>query len=305
MDLALAILPILLTLATGYILVVTRVLPKADWHGIETLSFRLLIPVVLLRAISQADFSGANLGAFAAALVGSVSLAALVVMMFRLLPQHRLPNPAFTTLFQSTTRWNGFVGLAAAELFLGAGGTALIALAMALLVAPLNIVNVTVLAAFGPGKTSVLKIVLGVVKNPLVQGGVLGLLLNFGGVEIPKPIDDTLELIGRAGLGVGILAIGAGISLRRLLLPHWRTLLGVALRPGLITGIFLLLAPWLGLTAEQTLAGFFVFGVSCATNGYVVARQMGGDADLYADVMTWQTVLSLILLPAMAIWLLP
>ncbi|MEZ5912796.1 MAG: hypothetical protein R3D84_11700 [Paracoccaceae bacterium] len=34
-----------------------------------------------------------------------------------------------------------------------------------------------------------------------------------------------------------------------------------------------------------------------ATNGYVVAREMGGDADLYADILVWQTVLALLSLP--------
>ncbi len=280
-------------------------IPREHWPAIETLSFRLLIPVILLRIISQVDFGAASVGPFALVLVSTVSVAGALVLALRLLPQSLLPNPSFTTLFQTTSRWNGFVGLAAAELFLGPEGVGLIALAMAVLVAPLNVVNVSVLAGFGPGKASAKKIALGIVKNPLVQGGALGLFLNFAGVALPKPIDDTLELIGRAGLGVGILAIGAGISFRRLLLPHWRTIVGVILRPGLTSGLLLLFAPLFGLSAEQTLAGIFVFGVSCATNGYVVARQMGGDADLYADVMTWQTVLSILLLPAMAVWLLP
>ncbi len=305
MDLALAILPILLTLLTGYLLVAAKMIPKADWPAIETLSFRLLIPVILLRLISQVDFDGVGVGPFALTLGVTVAGISAVALALRLLPKHVLPNPPFTTLFQSTSRWNGFVGLAAAELFLGPEGTALIALAMAVLVAPLNVVNVTVLAGFGPGVTSAKRIIMGIVKNPLVQGGALGLLINLSGFDIPKPIDDTLELIGRAALGVGILAIGAGISLRRLLLPHWRTLLGLLLRPGLSSGLLLLIAPIFGLTPEQTLAGIFVFGVPAATNGYVVARQMGGDADLYADVMTWQTLLSLIWLPVAAIWLLP
>ncbi|MDA5093376.1 AEC family transporter [Aliiroseovarius sp. KMU-50] len=304
MDLALAILPILLTLLTGYGLVATGMIPKEHWPAIETLSFRLLIPVILLRIISKVDFGAASVGPFALTLISTVSLAALAVLGLRLLSQSALPNPGFTTLFQTTTRWNGFVGLAAAELFLGVEGTALIALAMAVLVAPLNVVNVAVLSSFGPNKVSAGRVALNILKNPLVQGGALGLALNLGGVALPKPIDDTLELIGRAGLGVGILAIGAGISFKRLLLPHWHTILGFALRPGLICMIFLAIAPIFALTPEQMLAGIFVFGVSCATNGYVVARQMGGDADLYADVMTWQTVLSLVFLPAMAIWLL-
>jgi predicted permease len=37
-----------------------------------------------------------------------------------------------------------------------------------------------------------------------------------------------------------------------------------------------------------------------ALNGYIIAKQMGGDADPYVDVLTWQTLLCLIVLPIRA-----
>ena len=37
--------------------------------------------------------------------------------------------------------------------------------------------------------------------------------------------------------------------------------------------------------------------VPTAMNGYVVARQLGGDAELYAAIVTSQTLLSFITLP--------
>lgn len=305
MQLSWTILPIFLTLATGYLLVATRVLPKADWPAIETLSFRVLIPVILLRLISQVDFSIGSIGPFAVTLLLVAGLAALSVFLLRPLLCGVVADPAFTTLFQTTTRLNGFVGLAAAELFLGVQGTALMALAMALLIAPINIVNVLVLTAYGPESASWRGIGMSLLRNPLIQASVLALALNFSGIAIPKPIEDTLELIGRGALGIGILAIGAGISLRRLFLPRWQVALGLLLRPGLTLGLLVVIAPIFGLSVDQTLAACFVFGVACATNGYVVARQMGGDAELYADIMTWQTLASLVVLPAMAIWLLP
>ena len=305
MELALAIMPIVLVLVTGYGLVATKILPTAQWPAIEALSFRLLIPVILLRIIATATFDVTRVGSFALALALTVSLLAALTLCARMLSHDTLGNPSFSTLFQTTTRWNGFVGLAAAELFLGAQGLALIGLAMAILVAPLNILNVLIVSVYGTAKTSVKKVAIGIATNPLILAGLLGLAINLTGQTNPKPIDDTLELIGRAALGVGLLAIGAGISLRRLMRPDWRTLLGVALRPGLSIVVYLTVATTLGLSPEETLAGIFVFGVPAATAGYVVARQMGGNAELYADVMTWQTVLSLILLPAMAIYLLP
>jgi len=72
------------------------------------------------------------------------------------------------------------------------------------------------------------------------------------------------------------------------------------LRLGLSPGVFIVLAIIFELNVSETLAGVLIFAVPAAANGYIVAQRMGGDADLYADIMTWQILLSLALLPAWA-----
>jgi hypothetical protein len=42
--------------------------------------------------------------------------------------------------------------------------------------------------------------------------------------------------------------------------------------------------------------------VSTAMNGYILARQMGGDADLYAATASLQVVISMVSIP-LALWL--
>ncbi len=298
MTLALAILPLILTLVAGWALVAAKFLPKADWRGIETLSFRLLIPVMLIRTIASVDLSTSQFGPYALALLASLGVTGLVVLGLRGVFSHAtLPNPAFTTLFQTTTRWNGFIALAAAELVTGEAGLALIAVAFAVLIAPLNVANIIILSAFGTGKARFGSIVMTIAKNPLIIGAAIGLTINISGLPLPAAVDGALELIGRAALGVGLLAVGAGISLRRLLRPSVRVVAGIFLRLILGPLVFLGIAGLLDLTVIQTLSGLFVLGVPAASNGYIVAKQMGGDAELYADILTWQTILSLALLP--------
>jgi len=306
MNLALAILPLIFTLAAGYVLVISKVIAREHWVGIEVLSFRLLIPAVLIDAISGADLSGAAVGPFAAALIGAVALGGVVVLIMRALVRDAwLPNPSFTTLFQTTTRFNGFIALAAAELLRGPSGLALIAVAMAVLIPLINVANIVVMAVFGTGRASVRGVGRTILLNPLVQASLLGLALNLTGIEMPGFVSGTLDLIGRAALGVGVLAVGAGISLRRMARPSGVTLVGLLLHPFLGLGWFLLLAYLFGLPPEHRLVGALLFGAPAASNGYVVARQMGGDAPLYADILTWQTLLSTALLPVLALMLAP
>jgi len=296
MSLALSVLPLLLIIASGYGLAKSQIIPRSAWGAIETLSFRGLIPATLILAISRSDLSIERFGSFGLALVGTLMLLSVLVLALRLLPQSVLANSSFTSMFQGSVRWNAFVALAAAEQFL-TGGIALMAIAIAVLIPMINIICIIVLAAFGPSRASVGKVLGTLSRNPLVQACVIGLALNFSGVSLPVPVADALEMIGRGALGVGLLAVGAGISLRRLTRLDWRVCFGVMMRPVLASGIFAVLGTLLGLPPVQVFAGILVFAAPAASNGYIVAKQMGGDADLYADIMTWQVVMSLLALP--------
>ncbi len=300
MSLAFSVLPLVLIISCGYLLAKTNILPKADWKSIETLSFRVLIPAVLILTIIGTDLSLGRFGGVMLALIVTWAVLAILALSLRLIPQTYLGNPAFTTIFQIGTRWNAFVALAAAEQFIGDEGLGVMAVAIALLIPTINVSCIIVLSAFGSHNTSLLGVLRIVVKNPLVQACAVGLLIYFSGVTLPAPITETLDMIGRGALAIGLLAVGAGISLRRLTRWDWKVGVGVALRPVIAPCLFAGLAALFGLNSAQTLAGVLVFAAPAASNGYIVAKQMGGDADLYADTLTWQTILCLIVLPVWA-----
>lgn len=299
MSLALSVLPLLLIIAAGYVLAKSAIIPRGNWDAIETLSFRGLIPATLILAIARSDLSVERFGGFGVALVLTLAVLTGLALALRLLPQQRLGNPAFTSLFQGSIRWNAFVALAAAEQFL-TDGLAILAVAIAILIPLINVTCIVVLAAFGPSKASVGKVLNTLSRNPLVQACIIGLALNITGTSLPLPLADTLDMIGRGALGVGLMAVGAGISLRRLARVDWRVCLGAFMRPILASGVFVLAGTVLGIPSAQIFAGVLVFAAPAAANGYIVAKQMGGDADLYADIMTWQVVLSLMVLPVWA-----
>ena len=300
MSFALSVLPLLLIIATGYGLARSDVLPNADWKGIETLSFRVLIPAVLILAITQTDLSWDVFGGFITTVIATFIGMTVVCLLVRLLPQIHLSNPAFTSVFQAGSRWNAFVALAAAEQFLGDAGLAAMAVAIAVLIPTINITCIIVLTTFGPERATVGGILKAVALNPLVQACIVGLVIYFSGIPLPKPVIETLDMIGRSALAVGLLAIGAGISLRRLLRWDWRLGIALFLRPVLAPALFAGVAVAMGLDTTLTLVGVLIFAAPAATNGYIIAKKMGGDADLYADVTTWQTLLSLIVLPIWA-----
>lgn len=301
MPLALSVLPIILTITVGYIVVISGILPSDRWDGTNTLNFNILIPATLVHAIAAADLSHLTSVAWITALLVTLGIVASVTIALRfLISPEVLPNSAFTTLFQTATRWNAFIALAAADQFIGSNGVALLALGMAILIPTINGANIVVLVLFGTARASPTQVAVSIARNPLVIGCVAGLLINMTGLQLPAPVMASLDLISRAALGMGLLAVGAGVALNRLLAWSWRVWAGVFLRLCLGPGVFIVLAMVLGLNVSETLAGVLIFAVPAAANGYIVAQRMGGDADLYADILTWQIFLSLALMPAWA-----
>jgi malonate transporter len=63
--------------------------------------------------------------------------------------------------------------------------------------------------------------------------------------------------------------------------------------PAMVIGIALLL----GLSGPQLSYLALCAAVPTAMNGYVLARQMGGDAELYAAIATIQTAVSFLSIP--------
>ncbi|MEZ5912797.1 MAG: hypothetical protein R3D84_11705 [Paracoccaceae bacterium] len=198
------ILPIAALIVAGWAAVATGLMPRDRWPPIEGFSFRILIPAMLIDAIARADLSGAALGPMALTLVTAIALAGLAVLALRpAIPASRLPDARLSTVFQTTTRWNGFIALAVAERAAGTPGVVMIAVSMAVLIPLINIANIVVLAALGPGRASVRQIALTVAKNPLVIGCAVGLILNLTGIGAPGAAGEVIAMLGRAALRGG------------------------------------------------------------------------------------------------------
>lgn len=169
MTVALAIAPIILTILCGYAVMRTRMLDATHWDGIELLSFRLLIPIVLIKSIALSDLDLGRFGNMIAMVMLALVLTAAAVVAYRALRKSTpLPNPDFTTLFQTTTRWNAFISLAAAALLAGPQALTLIAAAMAVLIPLIDVCNIVVLARRGTAQASARGIAIAVAKKPLV-----------------------------------------------------------------------------------------------------------------------------------------
>jgi predicted permease len=292
-----ATLPVFATIVLGFGLRKTGFIAADKWSAVEDLCFYVLFPAILAKTMIEADLSGIEAGAFTLTLLVSVAVIGGTVLALWPLLRRVLGTkpPQFSTIYQTVTRWHGFIALAIVLNLYGPNGAALIAIIFAILVPILQVSNILVLAAFSDKKADMRRVIMTIVKNPLIWGIGLGLLLN--GVALWPPIMSTLDLLGRSALGMSLLALGAGLSLKAAMHPSKEMLIGI-IGKLLFTPLVMMSAAYaFGVTGLERDVLLIAAAVPTAMNGYVLARKMGGDAELYATISTVQTVLSFITIP--------
>ncbi|MCR6498560.1 AEC family transporter [Shinella sp. CPCC 101442] len=293
-----SILPVFLLVVLGAFLKRWRLIDRDMWNGLEQLGFFVLFPSLLFTTLANAEFSGMAAGTIALGSIGSVTaIAAILALCWPLFRAAGVSAPTFTSVFQTSTRWNAFIALAIGEKLYGPQSLALVALVATLIIIPLNFYNIAVLVWFGGGTRSLKTFAQKIVTNPMIIGSVLGVVVNLLGIQIYQPLMQAVELVADTSLSLGLIMVGAGLKLADALKPRPLTLLPVLLKlvfmPLVMTGA----AYALGMRGEQLLTIAMGASVPTALNGYVLAKQMGGDAPFYAAAATLQTIASFFTIP--------
>jgi malonate transporter len=295
-----SILPIFLLILAGNRLRQSPLIIPAAWPGLDQLGYWFLYPALLFVTIVNADFTGLQLDEMMAALLVSVALiCCLTYALWPLLARTGLVQEReFSSVFQTTVRWNSFIALAVAQKIFLPAGMAVVALVMLVIIIPLNIASTYVVTRFADRSANWRQVGWNIATNPLILAMLAAIVMRAMPFGLYAPLNETIDLAGRAALGMGLIAIGASLKpgdLVRLRFAIWLpTVLKLALFPALLVAV----AMAFGVTGVQLSYLALCGAVPTAMNGYLLARQLGGDAELYAAVTTLQTALSFLTIPA-------
>ena len=294
-----ALLPVFLLIVLGFILKRSLLRLETQWHGLERLTYYVLFPVLLVQTLVKADLTTVPVAGVGGALLLSLLLMSLLCLALRpLLARCAVDGPAFTSIFQGATRWQTYVALAVSVNLYGDTGLALASVAMVAIIPLVNVFSVSVLAHYAsPEKQSVRAILMTVVRNPLIWACVIGLTLNILHLPLPRIWHEVADALGRSALAIGLLVTGAGLQLAGMLRPSLAASVAVFLKLVLMPVLAIALALWFGLSGSNLAIVAVCSAVPASSSAYVLARQMGGDAPLLAQIITLQTILAAITMP--------
>ncbi len=291
-----ATLPIFLLIVIGFLLRWRGFIDRPAWEAVEKLTYMILFPALLIRTLATADFSAMQVLPIIAAINIPLVFTALILMT--LVARFIRDGPALTSMLQGFIRPNTYIGLAVAAGLFGELGFATATLAIAASVPLVNLISVVALSRFGSnGSRSIKAMMLAIIKNPIIVACVVGILLNVSGTGLPSISEGFLEILGRAALPLGLIAVGAGLKLKgdggslgALVAPVAGKLLVLPILTAFTCSL-------LGLSGVAAYVAILFNALPVASSSFILARQLGGDADLMARIITIQTAAAMVTLP--------
>jgi len=288
--------PVALLIGSGYLLRATGFMPEAGWAPVDRLVYFVLFPCLLFRELAVAELVAVPVARMATCLL-LVQLA-MAGLAAAVRPAFGLSGPAYTSVLQCVVRWNSYVALALAPAVSPQAGVPLAALAVAVMVPSANVLSVAALARHGSAaRAGPAAFARALVSNPLIVATVAGVAVNLAGIRLPPLLLEPMALAGRATLALGLLTVGAGLRPGVIVTRPGLTLVAsgaqLLLKPLLAAAIGLLL----GLGGPALAVSVLACAVPTATSAYILARLLGGDAELMAALVTATTVGAVVTLP--------
>ena len=264
----------------------------------NNLCFKCLLPVLLFYNVASADI----FEVFNGKLIFYVCICACVIcgLLFLVIPLFIKDNKRRGVMIQGTFRSNFL--LFGVPLGLSIGGTAgsvLAAVVASFYVPVINMLSVISLYAFSDSKEKSLKsAIIGIVKNPLIIGGVSGLvfslLRNSIGFEIPTMLDTTLCNIKNIASPFAFLILGGDLKLGNMLKNIKLSIFSVLGKIAIIPAIMLPISAMLGFNQLEMAILVAVFATPNAVSSYAMARNYEADHELAGEIITLGTLLSII-----------
>ena len=292
------VVPIFLLIMLGYVL--TRI-KLWDAHFLKIANdvcFKCLLPVLLFYNVATADIFEVFNGKLI--IYASLCACAICGILFLIVPLFVKDKKRRGVMIQGTFRSNFLLFGVPLGLSIGGDKGAVLAAVVASFYVPvINMLSVISLYAFSDAKNKNLKsALLGIIKNPLIIGGVSGLIFslirNYIGFEIPTMIDTTLFNIKSTATPLAFLILGGDLKFGNMLRNIKFSMFSVIGKIVLIPAVMLTVSSLLGFDKLEMAILVAVFATPNAVSSYAMARNYEADYDLAGDIITLGTLLSIV-----------
>lgn len=279
-----SVLPSFIMMGTGYASKCAGIVKSGDYSKVNGIAFKVFMPCITFINIYSTDLSkAANAKLFIYVVVGAVLsffLSAFYVLATEKIAERR------SVMIQGIFRNNYIImGMPIAEAIVGAENLGLVSVLVAIVIPTYNMLATVTLEVFGEKKSNFRKTLFGILKNPLIIAAGIAIAIKLLNLTLPDVIVKVIKSMGAVASPLMLFMLGAffhfdgiGKYTKELIVASVGKLI-------VIPGIFLTAGALLGFRGIEFVALIPTFASPTGVNSFVMAEQMGGDAELAGDIV--------------------
>ena len=293
------VIPVFICLAVGYIAKMRRVIPEGTYPYINRFSFTVLLSVQMFHNVYSAEFNRAFSLRLIAYLLGATLF---IYITAGLIFRHAVKDPRRRGAYwQDAYRTNvAIVGIALMEVLSDANGVALMTIAVSILVPLYNVLAVIALELCSGRKVSIGTALRNVLKNPLIIGAVSGILVRFIGLRLPSAVESAVASLGKAGMTMALLTLGASFDFSEVGKNLRRLLFGNIMRLIIVPLITVGCAVFFGFRGDELAVILLCGATPVATTAFSMAQVYNSDYELTGQLVVTTSLMSC---PTLFVWI--
>ena len=289
-----AILPLFAFMMLGFWIKKRDLLSDSATKQINILVFRFFLPVMCAETIYKANLREDV--ELLPILMVTFGIIGVFLISWLIVPRFIKDKTQIPVMIQGIYKSNyAILGIPIAISIYGAENIGVVSVIAVILVPLNNALSAFIFERYTGKATSGSKLVLNIIRNPLVLGSLVGLILNLTGIVIPDWIlSGIFSKLGAMATPLSMIALGASFvfsQIRTYRRPlFWACLAKLVFVPALIIPLSIILG-----ARGAGLVGITIYAASPnAVNSYSTAVAMGGDADLANEIVVMTSLLSMI-----------
>ncbi len=288
-----AVAPFLVLLGIGFGAVRLKMTDRDFMNRLNRLNFRLFFPFLMFNNIYSAKPE--NTPSVKLIVTGAASVILLVALLVVIVPKIVKENPRRGVIIQGIFRSNFVIyGIPLTTYVFGAERASVCGVMIMIMVSIFNVGGVVVLEMFREGgKVSLKPLLLGIIKNPLLQGCAAGLLFYLLQIRLPAFLATPVSSLANMATTLALVVLGANLKFEEIRKNSRAITVTLAIRLILLPLVMVPFGYLIGLRGVELFLILMIFGTPVATSSYPMAQNMGGDGQLAGQLVFISTVLSL------------
>ena len=283
--------PVIVMIAFGYGLYRYGTLDDAFVEKASRLVYNFALPALLFSTISTSSVGQlANFTVIGAGMAGTLLVFVAMLLTTSVLIKNKQDRGV---VIQGSFRSNmGIIGLAYCANAYGSEGLAYGSVYLGGLTILYNLLSVAVLNVYQDKQSSYIKIAKDIVTNPIILSIVAGLLISILAVKLPQIATNSIQYFAQLTLPLALLCTGAALRFSTMRQNGLASLFSITVKCVVYPIVIVAFAVLAGVEGMALMIVFLMAISPTAAASYVMARKIGGNHELAAQIIAISTVVS-------------